>query len=43
MHLIVGMVKIGFRAYAVDTPEDLEWVQDMVRTDKLTLQHMGRK
>ena len=36
----VRMVETDFDTYAVDTPQDLERVQEMMRTDELTLQYM---
>ena len=38
----VRMVETEFDTFAVDTPEDLERVQEMMRTDELTLSYMER-
>ena len=37
----VRMVETEFDTYAVDTPEDLEMVQEMMRTDELTLSYLS--
>lgn len=37
----VRMVETGFNTYAVDTPQDLARVEEMMRTDVLTQQYMA--
>ena len=37
----VRMVETEFNTYAVDTPEDLARVEEMMRTDELTQQYIG--
>lgn len=37
----VRMVETGFNTYAVDTPQDLARVEEMMRTDVLTQQYMS--
>ena len=39
----VRMVETEFDTHAVDTPEDLERVQEIMRTDELTLKYLGEK
>jgi len=36
------MVETEFDTFAVDTPEDLEGVQEMMRTDALTQRYLER-
>ena len=37
----VRMVETEFDTHSVDTPDDLARVQEMMRTDELTLSYLG--
>jgi 3-deoxy-manno-octulosonate cytidylyltransferase (CMP-KDO synthetase) len=37
----VRMVETEFDTYSVDTPEDLERIQEMMRTDELTQTYLA--